>query len=89
MSGSMLDGWRAKQERQKKIDKIMCKSGYTFNETVQRCIPAYVGGGSGGSGEKSSQIPANNTEKAGIAIAKEGMSRKSTPKPAPHADFVQ
>ena len=26
--------------RQAKIDKIMCKPGYTWNETLERCLPA-------------------------------------------------
>ncbi len=29
--------------RQAKIDKIMCKPGYTWNETLERCLPAYGG----------------------------------------------
>ena len=25
------------------IDRTMCKPGYTWNETLQKCLPAYVG----------------------------------------------
>ena len=28
--------------RQAAIDKAMCKPGYTWNETLQRCIGAYA-----------------------------------------------
>ena len=76
----MLDEWKAKRERQKKIDKIMCKGGYTYNETVKRCIPAYVGGGSSKSEQNSGEIPMKPEESAGIAIAKEGAARKSANK---------
>ena len=27
--------------RQEKIDRLMCKPGYTWNETLQKCIGAY------------------------------------------------
>lgn len=33
-----------KKSRQEMIDKAMCKPGYTWNETLQKCLPAYVGG---------------------------------------------
>lgn len=32
-----------KRSRQEMIDKAMCKPGYTWNETLKRCLPAYVG----------------------------------------------
>ena len=32
-----------KKSRQEMIDKAMCKSGYTWNQTLQKCLPAYVG----------------------------------------------
>ena len=32
-----------KKSRQEMIDKAMCKPGYTWNETLQKCLPAYVG----------------------------------------------
>ena len=28
--------------RQEQIDRMMCKPGYTWNETLQRCIGAYA-----------------------------------------------
>ena len=31
--------------RQAQIDKIMCKPGYTWNETLGRCLGGYGGGG--------------------------------------------
>ena len=27
--------------RQEKIDRMMCKPGYTWNETLQKCLGAY------------------------------------------------
>jgi len=35
--------WGQQMSRQAAIDKAMCKPGYTWNETLQRCLPAYVG----------------------------------------------
>lgn len=32
-----------KKSRQEMIDKAMCKPGYTWNETLKRCLPAYAG----------------------------------------------
>ena len=32
-----------KKSRQEMIDKTMCKPGYTWNETLQKCLPAYAG----------------------------------------------
>ena len=32
-----------KKSRQEMIDKAMCKGGYTWNETLKKCLPAYVG----------------------------------------------
>ena len=29
--------------RQEQIDKMMCKPGYTWNETLGRCLGAYAG----------------------------------------------
>ena len=28
--------------RQEQIDRMMCKPGYTWNETLQKCIGAYA-----------------------------------------------
>ena len=28
-----------RRKRQEAIDKLLCKGGYTWNETVNRCIP--------------------------------------------------
>ena len=43
---------RAKRSRQEMIDRTMCKPGYTWNETLQKCL-GYGGGG------KSKPIPEN------------------------------
>ena len=38
---------KQKRNRQEMIDKVMCKPGYTWNETVKRCLgPAGRGGDS-------------------------------------------
>ena len=34
---------RYDMSRQEQIDRMMCKPGYTWNETLQKCLPAYVG----------------------------------------------
>ena len=33
---------RIDMNRQAQIDKMMCKPGYTWNETLQRCIGGYA-----------------------------------------------
>ena len=43
---------KQKRSRQEMIDKVMCKPGYTWNETVKRCL------GPAGSGRDIS-IPEN------------------------------
>ena len=48
--------WGQQMSRQAAIDKAMCKPGYTWNETLQRCLPAYVGGGN----ESGPKPPKNN-----------------------------
>jgi len=66
----MLNRLKETRDRQERIDKVMCKGGYTWNETVKRCIPAYDIGKKANSPEDSAQIAAD-------AIAMEAMSRRS------------
>jgi hypothetical protein len=57
--------------RQAQIDRQMCKPGYTWNETLQRCLGA--GGGEVASDPASPQKPTPDG-----AIAMEKASREST-----------
>ena len=82
---------KIKQSRQEKIDRMMCKPGYTWNETLKRCLPAAgYGGGTPdnpGNPPKSPENPPSapkldpieGTPKApaGAQIAKEAYLRKS------------
>ena len=85
----MLDDYKAKKSRQEMIDNIMCKPGYTYSETLKRCLPGYVGPRSGKKREKSGKITENPAESAEIAIAKEGAARKSDNKQTPQPKLVQ
>ena len=38
---------KQKRSRQEMINKVMCKPGYTWNETVGRCLGPAGGGGDG------------------------------------------
>ena len=66
----MLNRLKETRDRQERIDKIMCKGGYTWNGTVKRCIPAYDIG-------KKADIPEDTAKIAADAIAMEAMSRRS------------
>ena len=44
---------RYRKSRQQMIDERMCKPGYTWNETLGRCL----GGGYAGGGDKSPKDP--------------------------------
>ena len=57
--------------RQAQIDRQMCKPGYTWNETLQRCLGA--GGGEGAVDPASPPKPTPND-----AIAMEKASRENT-----------
>ena len=46
---------RAKRSRQEMIDRAMCKPGYTWNETLQKCL----GYGGGGKGKPDYKTPEN------------------------------
>ena len=46
---------RAKRSRQEMIDRTMCKPGYTWNETLQKCL----GYGGGGKDKPDYKIPEN------------------------------
>ena len=61
--------------RQAQIDKAMCKPGYTWNETLKRCIGAYAppkdGGGKGNVPKPAKPTPDD-------AIQQEIASRENT-----------
>lgn len=76
---------RAERSRQEKIDRVMCRPGYTWNETLGKCLPPV---GYGESGPKTPQkppakpeIPAVNPGKPvsspDAKIAAEGYARAS------------
>ena len=70
--------WGQKMNRQAAIDKAMCKPGYTWNQTLQRCLPAYVGE----RGEGEPKPPKNNVPE----IPKEApISEQSMPRQAEKA----
>lgn len=68
--------------RQAKIDKVMCKPGYTWNETLQRCLPA-----ASYSDMKPDKPKTPDTPKppADQAIDKEKAKRAAAPAKAPAA----
>ena len=72
---------KADRSRQEKIDRIMCKPGYTWNETVKKCLgPAGYGAENVDNPEYQPQPPAetqNPQQSAGMEIAKQAQSRKS------------
>jgi len=59
--------------RQAQIDKMMCKPGYTWNETLQRCLGAGGGSAVDDSPPASPPKPTPND-----AIAMEKASRENT-----------
>ena len=85
----MLDDYKAKKSRQEMIDNIMCKPGYTYSETLKRCLPGYVGPRSGKKGKNPGKNTENPAESAEIAIAKEGAARKSANKQTPKPKIAQ
>ena len=67
---------KQKRSRQERINKVMCKPGYTWNETVGRCLgPA--GGGNSPMPENPGVPPSGGESPADPqqAIAKEVSSR--------------
>lgn len=66
---------KAKRSRQEMIDRTMCKPGYTWNETLGKCLS--MGGGRDiDAPAPPSEPPADNPE---AAIAKEVSARASKP----------
>lgn len=71
-----------KRSRQERIDKAMCRPGYSWNETLQKCLPPVgYGGGSAPDVAKPDVNPGNGGQKPakpanpGVKIAIEGASR--------------
>ena len=83
---------REKRERQARIDKQMCKPGYTYNETIDKCLAGnpYAMGAAAIKGEmgkrmgkiankpqKSAANPPKSANPANNAIANEAAMRQS------------
>lgn len=66
-----------KRSRQEKIDKIMCKPGYTWNETVKRCLGPAGGGQKAPDTPEIPQNPGDSAPSAGESIAMEAYQRQS------------
>ena len=74
-----VEQWSAdnaiKRSRQERMDKAMCRPGYSWNETIGKCLPP------AGYGENSApdlQNPAQRPDKPanpGVKIALEGATR--------------
>ena len=68
--------------RQAKIDKVMCKPGYTWNETIKRClgpaesIPTLPDGG---------EKPATPELPAVDSAIKQEKAKRAQPAPPPKA----
>ena len=60
---------RHDMNRQAQIDKMMCKPGYTWNETLGRCL------GYGGGGNDAPVIPEKPAETSTGAIKQEKSKR--------------
>ena len=60
--------------RQEQIDRMMCKPGYTWNETLQKCL----GYGGGAIKENPTNQPPPQKPLPDEAIAQEIASREST-----------
>jgi len=67
---------RYDMNRQAQIDKMMCKPGYTWNETLQRCLGAGGGSAVDDSPPAAPQKPSKPTPKDAIAMEK--ASRENT-----------
>ena len=72
-----------KRSRQERIDKAMCRPGYSWNETLQKCLPPVgYGGGSAPDVAKPAPKPENGGQKPAkrlvqirAKIAVEGAAR--------------
>jgi len=67
---------RYDMNRQAQIDRQMCKPGYTWNETLQRCLGAGGGSAVDDSPPAAPQKPSKTTPND--AIAMERASRENT-----------
>ena len=68
---------KQKRSRQERIDNVMCKPGYTWNETLGKCLGPAGGGGDMPMTENPGAPPSGGESPAGPqqAIAKEVSSR--------------
>ena len=81
-----VNQWAAERKiersRQERIDRAMCRPGYSWNETIQKCLPPTgYGGKSAPDVGKPNPNPGNGGQKPappsdpGVAIAVEGAKR--------------
>ena len=80
---------RADMDRQSRIDRAMCKPGYTWNETIKKCVAniplnyndgdfgSDFGGNTGDMGENSGKSGKKDGKSADMAIKQEVMMRQS------------
>ena len=61
---------RYDMSRQEAIDRMMCKPGYTWNETLQKCL--------GPAGRPKADVPAEPLPTPDEAVAEEIASRETT-----------
>ncbi len=64
--------WTMNVSRQEQINKVMCKPGYQWNETLQKCLGAGGGTAIDDSPASPPKMPPND------AIAMERASRENT-----------
>ena len=68
--GENEEHWTMNVSRQEQINKVMCKPGYQWNETLQKCL------GAGGGGTEAPASPPKVTPNDAIAMEK--ASRENT-----------
>lgn len=73
---------KSERSRQERIDRAMCKPGYSWNETIGKCLPPLGNGGQSAPDlQKPAQSPENGGQKPakptnpGVSIAIEGAKR--------------
>ena len=83
-AGEFAAKQKNKRSRQEKIDKVMCRPGYSWNETLKKCLPpAGYGDNSGNKGKNPPSGPITDADAsilpkaAGAEVAKEAHARKS------------
>ena len=70
--GENEEHWTMNVSRQEQINKVMCKPGYQWNETLGKCLSMGGGAAIDDSPASPPKLPPND------AIAMEGASRENT-----------